>query len=256
VAEKQGTVARKRTVSPEDITRFETIRNVGYAIIMIVFGVSISQNDFGRVWSPPASPVDTPLYIARIILFVLLAVLMVRWILATHHEYDIWMRWLNNPLEPQQVYGAMIALAVVLGLLLAFPHHILFVTIIVSCSALFTYWTQWLCNDHFERALRETRRGAADALAAQVLDAMEIYWLKRPQLGRMAVIIFTSCIAFAFAFGGSLVQGSTARTLNLVAYAIVATNILVGEIVIGYWRHVRDKSIYRALRAADGEAGS
>jgi len=206
------------------------------------------------MWSPPGSKADAPIYVARIILFALLAVLMVRWIIATHHEYDLWMRWLDNPHEPQRVYGAIIALALVLGLLLAFPHRIIFVTAVVSCSALFTYWTQWLCNDHFERALRRTQRDAADAVAEQVLDAMEVYWLKRPQLGRMAVIIFTSCIAFAFAFGGSLVQGRTGRAFNLVAYAIVVANILVGEIVVGYWRHVRDEAIYNALRAADAEA--
>jgi hypothetical protein len=211
--EEQTAKARTGKVSGEDISRFDNFKNFAYAGITIVFGVSISLNDFGRMWSPTLNAGDVPLYIAPIVLFICLAVLMIRWIVATHHEFDLWMRWLDNPLERQQMYGAMITLAVILGLLLAFPHRIVFVTAMVSSSALFTYWTQWLCNDHFERALRRTRRQTTGVVEACVLEAMEGYWLKRPQLGRMAVIIFTSSIAFALAFGEVLFKAGYAVRL-------------------------------------------
>jgi hypothetical protein len=231
---------------------FDTLRGVAYAGIFVVAAVAASNNGFGEMWVLPAAPAETALFAARFVLFVELLVLAFRWIIATHHELELWLRWLENPFGRQEMYAAIFGLSVVLGLLLAFPHKIVFISGFVTVYFLLSYWTQWLSNDHFDLALQKTRRRHLGKAKIEVLDVMEYYWLKRPQLGREVTMMFFSSGAFSLAFAGGFQQEAQRLRYQFSAYVVLILDILIGEIVIALWRRKREQGIRQAIKPEGG----
>ncbi len=224
-----------------EASRFDNFKNVAYGGMLAVFAVAVSLNDFKEMWIPSSTPLI--MFGARILFFVELVFLMFRWIIATHHEMDLWGRWLDNPFTKQDVYTAIFGLAVVLGLLVAFPHKILFTSGFMTVYFLINYWTQWLANDHFARALQRTRARGLSAADSNILKIMEYFWLKRPQLARIVTMMFFSSIAFNLALAGELQPEPQKTRFQLGSYALLMTIILIGELVIAWWRHKLDQEI-------------
>src|ERR1043166_344002 len=108
--------------SGPDVPRFDNLKNLAYAGIFVVAGIAGSVNGFATMWVSPSAPDEMWNFVARLILFVELVILSIRWIIATHHELDLWVLWLENPFTRQEIYAAIFGLSVFLGLLLAFPH--------------------------------------------------------------------------------------------------------------------------------------
>jgi hypothetical protein len=228
-------------------SRFDNFKNLASGFILGIAAVTMSINNFTEMWRPPTGPMPTAVFWVRIVLFAELVVLVCRWVVATHREFDMWLYWLDNPIQKPEVHGALIGLSVFLGVSVASPHQILFLTAFMSTSFLLFYWTQWLSNDHFARALKRTRElPALTETRRRVLVAMETYWLERAQLARNATMMFFVLIAFAFAFAGS-VQSEPRRTLfQLISYAILILVIFGGEVWIIRWRQARDEAIKAA----------
>ena len=222
--------------------RVDTWKTAAYWGIVGVFAVVAGLNDFKSMWIPSAWD-RQGLSAAGIILFGVLAVLAYRWIDATSNEMEMWLDELRNPMTKKQVHGAMIGLAIILGFLLAFAHNIPFLSALMAVYFLVNYWTQWLSNKHFGRALERTRKSPLDTTNFKVLDVMEEYWLARPQMARIATMMFFALLAFSLALAGWAQQEPQKTRFYLASYVLLFLDILVGEIVMFVWRRDRDSKI-------------
>jgi hypothetical protein len=165
---------------------------------------------------------------------------VIRWIAATAHELQLWLRNLRYVFVKSHLYSAMLGLAVVMGMMLILAYNLLAFTGFFSCYLLFNYWTQWVANEHFERALNRTQ--ATSSENSQVLEVLRTYWLRRPQLARITTMMFVSFISFILALKGSE-GGPHSRHLMIGSYFVTIGNILVGEATISRWRTIRDRDL-------------
>lgn len=246
-AETSKTIIPVRELKLEDATdayaaRIDTAKTAAYWGIVGVFAVVAGLNDFKSMWTPSAWD-GHGLFAAGIVLFVGLAVLAYRWVHATNEEMELWINELRNPMTKKQVQGAMFGLAIVLGTLLALAHNIECVSGLMAVYFLVNYWTGWLSNEHFRRALKRTRMSPLSTTNFKVLDIMEEYWLARPQMARIATMMFFASLAFSLALAGWAQQEPQRTRFYLASYALLFLDILVGEIVMFVWRHNRDNKI-------------
>jgi hypothetical protein len=208
--------------------------------IVLVFtaAIGVPGNKFSEMWTPPTSFGEMAVFVARIVLFVELVLLAYQWVKATHEELEMWLQALDLRQKPGDAYSAMGALSLLLGLLMAFPHHIVFITGLFTTSLLVNYWTQWICNRTFAQELQEARKKfARSRWRMEVLDIMEHYWLTLPQLARIVTMMFFSSIAFSLALAGALQPEPQKSRLQLAAYVLLIGDILVSEVIIAIWRH-------------------
>lgn len=77
-----------------------------------------------------------------------------------------------------------------------------------------------------------------------VLMAMEYFWLRRPQLARIATMMFLNSIAFGLALAGQVQQEPQRHRFQLTAYCILILVLLIGEIIIAFWRHKLRQNIH------------
>ena len=246
-AETSKTIIPVREPKLEDATeayaaRIDTSKTAAYWGIVGVFAVVTSLNDFKSMWTPSAWD-RQGLSAAGIILFGGLAVLAYRWVHATSNEMEMWIDELRNPMTKKQVQGAMFGLAIVLGSLLALAHNIPYLSALMAVYFLVNYWTQWLSNKHFGQALERTRKSPLSTTNFKVLDVMEEYWLARPQMGRIATMMFFALLAFSLALAGWAQQEPQKTRFYLASYVLLFLDILVGEIVMFVWRRDRDSKI-------------
>ena len=249
-AETAKTVIPVREPKLKDATegyaaRMDTAKTGAYWGIVGVFAVVAALNDFKSMWTPSTWDKEG-LFVAGIILFAELAVLAYRWIHATSNEMELWIDELRNPMTKKQVQGAMYGLAIVLGSLLALAHNITCVSAFMAGYFLVNYWTQWLSNEHFRRALERTRQSPLDSTNFKVLDVMEEYWLTRPQMGRIVTMMFFASLAFSLALAGWVQQEPQRTRFYFASYGLLFLDILIGEIVMFVWRRDRDEKIDQA----------
>jgi len=234
-------------IGEPEASRFDNLKTLAYGGIIAVAALTMSLNDFAKTWTLPSRPMETAFFVARVILFMELAILAVRWILATHNEMEMWRRSLHNPLSNTQIHAGMFSLSVVLGVAVAFPHKIGFISGFLTVYFLVDYWTGWLADDHFERALRRTRAKPMSNIKRDELKVMEYYWLKRPQLARVTTMMFFASLSFSLALAGLVLQEpqqeAQRHRFQLAAYAVLILDVFIGETVITWWRRKRDQDI-------------
>jgi hypothetical protein len=228
-----------------DRTGFDLFRAVGIGIIVAVAFAVASFNGFDEMWKNPSSPM---VLTAQLVLLATLIILDVRWIIATHLQLEMWIRWLKQPYPKTQVYAALIVLSIVLGVMPAFSHRIVIISGIVNLYFFVNYWTQWLSNDHFKSALQENRTKPMSKVKDKALVAMEFFWLSRPQLARITTMQFFSGIAFSLALAGAYQQEPEKRLFQLSAYILLILDVLISEIVMAWWRFKLDQAIWNAER--------
>jgi hypothetical protein len=205
--------------------------------------------EFPKIWN--FSTIELLNFAAPVFLFIELVALVFRWMIATQHEFDMWKSWLKNPFTPIEQKAALIVFPLVLGVLPAFPNQIVFISGFMAVYSFSNYWTQWLCNDHFHRALQKTQKTSLDKVTSGVLTVMEHFWLKRPQLGRIATMIFFNSIAFSLALAGAVQQEPQRHRYQLSAYAILILVLLITEIIIARWRYKLDQDIQQIKMAKE-----
>jgi hypothetical protein len=137
----------------------------------------------------------------------------------------------------------MILTAIGLGVLLLTVWDIMFFSGYFALFLLFNYWSQWLANDYFANALADTPQTPQNS---KLLEALETYWLKRPQLARIVTMMFIALLAFALSLTGHFAAQKNREVLDLVAYGLIILNIVAGEALVVYWRSRRDSAIARA----------
>jgi hypothetical protein len=251
----------KRPLAPKDYPSMTGFTNAYYGIFGVWLGVAslAIAIDVLINFKPPMlafpSAWDTQawIFVSTIIFFFALLALSFCWILATGHELELWIKWLNNPIGKQEVRLAIIGLSLVLGGLLAFVMacNVVFVSGFLTVYLLVNYWTQWLSDEQFEHALQRTREGSLTRTRTRVLSVMEEYWVKRPQLARITTLMFVACMAYSLAFAGFFQEEPLKHGLYLTSYCVLLLDIFIGEIVIFRWRFKRDRNIIQAIQGSE-----
>jgi len=239
--------------SPQDqefIQSVHQMQYLSYGLIFFTFlgfaGLLVFSETFRSFFVFSGSTTRTALAILRIALGVIAMFLVGMWIAATFHELLLWINNLKIVFVTYQVYLAMILTAVGLGVMLLMVWSIMMFSGYFALFLLFNYWSQWLANDYFANALAETRRTPENS---KLLEALETYWLKRPQLARIVTMMFISLVAFALSLAGHFGAQNKREVLDLVAYGLMILNILCGEALIIAWRSRRDTAIAKAKTA-------
>lgn len=232
----------KRTES--QASHLDSVKNIqrsAYLLIFTIFGISlvIKSDEFVAMWTYDPEIGITQMLL-QIVLFLTVLSLVLRWIAATAHEFNLWLEWLEFVFLRSQIYMAMFGLAVALGLMLILVYDLTAFTGFFSAYLLLNYWTQWISNEHFARALKHTERTSQNKA---VLAVMEHYWLKLPQLARIATMMFASLAAFSLAVASRLACQVQQELYRNFAYAVIILDIGIGETVISVWRHRRDSRL-------------
>lgn len=224
---------------------FRKLQTFCYGMVLtIVFGtLALRRDAILTEFALPQSTSALPLFICRIVLFLITLFYVVQWFAATAHELSLWVRWLDFVFMRGETYIATFGLAVALGMLLVFVPYIALFSAYFSAFLLLHYWWQWLCNEYFVRAsARRSIRESKDT----ALPALRHYWLDRPLLGRIVTMLFFSMIAFSIALTGTVTEGDASNTLKLSAYLVMILTIGGSEVIILYWRRARDRAIEEA----------
>lgn len=224
-----------------DVGRFADTEKAAWIVVTAIFtGAAALQPDaFHSIWTRHETVADW----LRMVLFVQLVVLTVFWIAATHSELEMWIRWLDPHVYSSEfeAYVAIFGLAVALGLMFVFVYDITLISAYISAYLLLNLWAQHLANRRFENFLRKKKGagvfgvpGCSAQAHRRVLEIMEKYWLERPHLERIAMMLLFSLAALGF---------SRAGQLKTAASALLTLALLGGEAWVYVWRHLRDKGI-------------
>lgn len=224
-----------------------------YMGIFVVFGtvLAVDNQKFLEMWdwtnAVRAGSVHLVLFIVRIMFFAQLLIWTYRWIDATSVEAEYWVAWLDYNQKPREAFRAMCALALFLGLMLAFADRVVVVTCFFTVCLLLNYYTQWFCNNEVAKALVTARgRHAGDMTRMKILGVMEHFWIGRPQLGRITIMMFVSSMAFALALAGAVQPQPQRDYFQVAAYTVLMALIIVSEVVIFFWRRRLDHDIEEA----------
>ena len=233
---------------------FEGLKWFSYALIAAIclgLAFTFNGNYFAATWHDISKICDFSVlhewafFTAPVLLLLLLVILVLRWIIATHWEFELWRRHLHHTAAGPEKVTAFVVFPVVLGILPAYPNKIVFLSGFMAVYGLSNYWTQWLCNEFFRRALQEERATPLSKAQSDVLTVMEHYWLKRPQLARIVTTMFFNCIAFSLALAGQVQPERQRHRFQLPAYAILIVVLAFSEFTILLWRHKRDQDIQK-----------
>jgi hypothetical protein len=244
---EENKLANENTHSKSpDVHQFNHLQYWGYGLIIFFYTAAQYAQEWESLkylWHP-SNESNKMLFVLRAILFVILIILSGRWFIATINELEMWSNselnwshWTKSSIAKQNAYTAILGLGVLLGLLLAFSNKILLTASLLSLYYLFCYWTQWICNSYFSRALKETR--VDSDLQRKRLEIMEYYWLNRPQLARNVTMMFCALISLTLATAASF-ESEQKYFFEISAYTLLILNIIVGEIIIAKWRNKRD----------------
>ena len=231
----------------EFIQSVHQMQYLSYGLIFFTFlgfaGLLVFSPTFRSFFVFSGSTMQTTLAVLRIILGITAMFLIGMWIAATFHELLLWINNLQIVFVTYQVYLAMILTAVGLGVLLLMVWDIMYFSGYFALFLLFNYWSQWLANDYFANALAETPQTPQNS---KLLEALETYWLKRPQLARIVTMMFVALVAFALSLTGHFGAQRKREVLDLVAYGLIILNIVAGEALVVFWRSRRDTAIASA----------
>lgn len=210
---------------------------------------AVSSSKFGELWLPPSNPAEMQLYIARILLFGVFAVWSYRFVDATHDQMFLWKKALDYVEPPKKARLAVAVTALYLGLLMSLPAHIVIASGFFTLSLLVNYWTQWMCNDAFyDASLTSKETYAGVAWRIQIIEKMEHFWLRLPQLARITTMMFFSSIAFSLALAGSVQVDPQRSQYELAAYEILIADVVIFEAWMFVWRRNLYKEIDDVLR--------
>jgi hypothetical protein len=240
-------------ITADGIGGFTDIKNWAATGILAVASVVGAFNGLDELWKFPVASNEIPLRITAIVLFIILAILVIRWVIVTQYQLDMWKRWLNHPIAPAQTYSALCGLSIMLGILPVYAHRILIMSSIMTLYLTINLWTQWLSNVHFSRALSKTVHVPQNAVRARIHQSMVKFWIGRPQLPRILYMLLASVVALSLAAAGKCDTTEHQNSYYLAAYIVLILDIIVSEVIIVRWRIALDTEIARILRFAREE---
>ncbi len=247
----------KRTDPHEGTVEGLTLtQKFAYGLIFTMLGMAgagaLFSRHFQSLFLSPESGAQGFLHVTQFLLLAIWVLLVALWIGATISEFKLWQRHLLVVVPDIDAYVAMIILAIALGIMpILIVYDARWFTGYYAVFLALNLWSQWVTNKHFALALASTRkklgRPSTRRNQVRVLDAMEVYWLKRPQLGRIAVMAAMATGAFALALYAGTRAGSMQDALGATSLLLAFLVVLGGEVVINSWRTVRTREVRAAL---------
>jgi hypothetical protein len=177
-------------------------------------------------------------------LLITVIVLVFRWIFAVSGEMRLLRAYLHEYVQPVpgQVYLWTILFSTLLGVLGSTTDNIIAFSAILAVYSGCDIWGQRLRDMQLKEAFRRmSREGSGDATMTSKRQAIENYYLDRPQIERSATIMFFTFVSLSLALSGNASQSVEVKEwLHIAAYALVIMNIAISEVVIWRWRKTRD----------------
>lgn len=202
-----------------------------YGLIFVIVAGSLTlayvSETFRSMFHFGAYPTEVFFAISRLALVVMTLLLLILWISSTANELDLWSRYMKIAAVTQTGRLAMGVAAIALAVLLLLTYDILLFSGYFAVFMLITFWCQWVSNNYFSAALKKTR--ISQEGNAAILDALEDYWLKRPQFARIATIMFVSLVTFALALYGRLGPAEQRKPIEAAAYVTALLILQLGK---------------------------
>ncbi len=232
----------EKTEKERNLEYVRKMQILAYGLIFSMFGLAVGFNDeFKAIFKFK----DVSQSLVELLLLVAVVLNVLSWIANTNRELGLWEDHLEYVFVKASASMAMLILGIALGVFFVLVVHPNWFCLYHGSFMLVNYWTQFISNEHFERALKKTRGQDIEGKKREILDVLEEYWLRRPQLARITTLMYCSMAAFAISlaseFGASLPFSQ--RNVEVGVYGLMFVNIMSGQVVIWRWRHIRDKKL-------------
>lgn len=216
---------------------------LGCGLVVSSALLSFSRERLMKLLSPTLS-CQYLLDLLGIILLITVIILVFRWVFAVFGELRLLRDYFHEYIRPQpgQIYVWSIMFSVLLGALGSLTGNIIAFSTIVAVYSVGDIWGQRLRNMELKAGWRQIMaEGTNDSVLLSKWQAIERFYLERPQTERSATIMFFSFVALSLALIGNASQSiETKEWLDAAAYAVIITNIVISELVIWHWRKTRD----------------
>lgn len=226
-------------------------RKTGVGLLMAFFAVGMVVSEFQRLATRPLSP----MLVAYLGLFLLTAVLAYLWIASSESELDQLMDWLDPknyafPSTFKETLLILLIAAFLIALLFASRDPLAYAAVFTAYSAVALFSTRYV-NRVLAVAFQRTRQRIDDdvrslgptdrsRLFSEAISVLDTYYLKRPHTERHATILSFSGVAVVLAL---VARRFPSSVFGLVAYTVLFVTIVCSELVIGYWRGVRNDAL-------------
>lgn len=223
-------------------------RNWAIGIVTALLGVELFVSEIKRIRGLQPDPMNY----AYLALLLLTGVLIFLWIWATQKELNLLFDWLDPEryVPPSSLKETLLILffgIVLTSLLFAARDPLLYGLVFTLYSVILILSTTYLNKeiktaiDHSKIRIDEDTKNptlaAKAVLYRAAIDVLQSYFLERPMILRLVLILFTSIIGVGIALYWKI---SSTTLCGLSAYIIFFVLILVSEIVINWWRYIRD----------------
>ncbi|MGH7901426.1 MAG: hypothetical protein ACRENZ_06785 [Thermodesulfobacteriota bacterium] len=235
-------------------TRWEELNRlfeIGVAVVISIDSFSFAKEKLILLFSMESFKYF-PLLQLSIILFVLTLTLIFRWIFSVLTELRILREYFGDfkpPPFPSSTYPTVILLAIVFGILIHFYDNIAVFSGIFLCLNILDIWGQKIRNESLKRLICEANsKNTSENNQKEARDAIETYYLKKPQITRVIITAFFTLVALILSLLANFLTGShMGKILIYFAYCIMIINIIFSGIVITLWRSQRDKVIMKNM---------
>lgn len=219
----------------------ERMFQIGCAIVVSSSHLAFSRERLLKLLSPTTSH-QYLLDVLGVVLLLTVVGLVFRWIFAVFGEMRLLREYFHEQIRPQpgQVYLWAVLFSILLGALGSLADNIIAFSAVLAVYSVGDMWGRKLRDNQLKEALRQIRSKGGDPLLPGH-QAIEHYYLERPQAERCATMMFFSFAALSLALTGNATHSPGKKEwLHAISYGIIVTNIGLSEVVIWRWRKTRD----------------
>ena len=224
--------------------RLNQLRSIGVLLIVATVSLTFSKDRIASAFTMEALsqfPVtQLPIFLLfETIFFILL------WMKATSGEILMLKEHLAKfiPSLPRNSFHIIVGMGLLLGLLVYYSDRIVIYSSVFVSFKLFEIWGTWVRDSRFKVGLEEAKKSAGSNRLA-VVNIIESYYFKRPQLQLAVTVLFFSFVSLILGLlGETLPVKNTSKWFLIGAYSVMIVVIALNELVYMVWRHNRDSAL-------------
>ena len=170
--------------------------------------------------------------------------LFIIYAIETYRELNLLNDYLDAKLSPRvksKTFLTILILAIFFGILISTSHLIIAYSLILVTYNLFDLWGGWQVSKAIKPLIEKKLKKEVHNEEREIVTALYDYYFNNPTFQRVVTIMFFNwgavCIGIIFYF-------SQETLYRNIAYLLIISNVIIGEIVIYIWRRKRDKIIY------------
>ncbi len=213
---------------------------IGLTFVFFVASTIQSWSKFLEIFE-----VDKLHFFLSLTLAIVCFILLIIYSIETYKELNLLNDFLDGKRASRvqsKTYLTVIAIAIFFGALISITHMIIVFSIVIVFYNLFDIWGGWQVDKNIRPLIESKLKEKNEQEVENIVIAIKNFYFKNPTMQRDITIMFVNWIAISF----SIVFYFTSENMyRNIAYTIIITNIIIGEIIIYYWRRKRDKIIYK-----------